>query len=171
MDFRVLLDRLGDNVDAVSVSIPDHMHALVGIEAMKRRKHLYCQKALAHTVWECRQMQQWAAKTGVITQHGTQGHSSTEYRLATRLVREGVIGKVKEIHSWCPLTGNERPRPLFPLAKRVLRLIRFPIIDSRCAFEYRGGSRRFQSHRRRPRAVPTSASRRRPSAVQVCSKS
>jgi predicted dehydrogenase len=115
-DFRVMFDKLGDTVDAISVSIPDHMHALVGIEAMKRRKHLYCQKPLAHTVWECRQMQRWAAKSGVVTQMGNQGHSSLEYRLATRLLREGAIGKLKEVHSWCPLTGNERTRLLEPPA-------------------------------------------------------
>ena len=115
-DFRVMFDQLGDTVDAISVSIPDHMHALVGIEAMKRGKHLYCQKPLAHTVWECRQMRLWAKKKGVITQLGQQGHSSVEYRLATRLIREGVIGKVKEVHSWCPLTGNERTRRSEPPA-------------------------------------------------------
>ena len=115
-DFRAMLDQLGDTVDAVSVAIPDHMHALVGIEAMKRGKHLYCQKPLAHTVWECRQMRKWAEKKNLITQMGQQGHSSLEYRLATRLIREGAIGKVKEVHSWCPLTGNERTRMIEPPA-------------------------------------------------------
>jgi len=109
-DFRVMFDKLGDTVDAISVSIPDHMHAFVGIDAMKRGKHLYCQKPLAHTVWECRQMRLWAAKKNVITQMGQQSNSSLEYRLATRLIREGAIGKVKEVHSWCALTGNERTR-------------------------------------------------------------
>jgi predicted dehydrogenase len=113
-DFRTMFDKLGDSLDAVSVSVPDHMHALIGIEAMKRGKHLYCQKPLAHTVWECRQMQRWAKKTGVVTQMGNQAHSSVEYRLATRLIREGAIGKVKEVHSWCPLTGNERTRLIEP---------------------------------------------------------
>jgi predicted dehydrogenase len=115
-DFRVMFDKLGDTVDAISVSIPDHMHALVGIEAMKRGKHLYCQKPLAHTVWECRQMRRWATKKGVVTQMVNQGHSSVEYRLATRLIREGVIGKVKEVISWSPLTGNERTRRSEPPA-------------------------------------------------------
>lgn len=113
-DFRVMLDQLGDKVDAISVSIPDHMHALVGITAMQRGKHLYCQKPLAHTVWECRQLQRWAAKTGVVTQMGNQGHSSTEYRMAVQLVRDGAIGKIREVHCWCPLTGNERTRRLEP---------------------------------------------------------
>jgi predicted dehydrogenase len=115
-DFRVMLEKLGDKVDAVVVATPDHMHALVGISAMQRGKHVYCEKPLAHTVWECRQMRLWAQKKNVVTQMGNQGHSSVEYRLATRLIREGVIGKVKEVHSWSQLTGNDRTRLLEPPA-------------------------------------------------------
>ncbi len=113
-DFRAMLDKLGDTVDAVTVAIPDHMHAFAAIAAMQRGKHVYCEKPLAHTVWECRQMSRWAAKTKVITQMGNQGHSSVEYRLAGRLIREGVIGKVKEVFSWVPFTGNEKTRRLVP---------------------------------------------------------
>ena len=107
-DFREMLAQLGDTVDAVNVATPDHMHALASIEAMRRGKHVFCQKPLAHTVWECRQMRRWAEKQGVVTQMGNQIHSAVEYRLATRLLREGVIGKVKEVHSWVAVAGNER---------------------------------------------------------------
>jgi predicted dehydrogenase len=113
-DFREMLDRLGDGVDAVCVAIPDHMHALASIEAMRRGKHVYCEKPLAHTVWECRQMAKWAERTKVITQMGNHAHSSVEYRLATRLIHEGAIGQVKEVVSWLPYTGNERTRRLEP---------------------------------------------------------
>ena len=95
-------------------AIPDHMHALAAIEAMRRGKHVYCEKPLAHTVWECRQMAKWAERTKVITQMGNHAHSSVEYRLATRLIHEGVIGRVKEVISWLPYTGNERTRRLEP---------------------------------------------------------
>lgn len=115
-DFRAMFEKLGDTVDAVNIAIPDHMHALVAIEAMKRGKHVYCQKPLAHTVWECRQMRLWAEKKGVVTQMGNQIHSAIEYRMATRLIREGAIGKVKEVHSWLAITGNERTRLLEPPA-------------------------------------------------------
>lgn len=115
-DFRQMLEQLGDKVDAINVAIPDHMHAMVAIEAMKRGKHVYCQKPLAHTVWEARQMQLWAAKKNVVTQMGNQIHSALEYRLGTRLLKEGAIGKIKEVHSWVGVTGNERTRLLEPPA-------------------------------------------------------
>lgn len=114
VDYREMLASLGDKVDGVSVSIPDHMHAHASIEAMKREKHVYCQKPLAHTVWEARQMSLYASSTRVVTQMGNQIHSNLEYRLGTRLIREGFIGKVKEVHSWASVTGNERNKLLTP---------------------------------------------------------
>src|SRR4051812_33303041 len=113
-NFRAMYEKLGDQIDAVMVAIPDHMHALVAIEAMKRGKHVYCQKPLAQTVWESRQMRRWADKKGVVTQMGNHIHSAVEYRLGTRLIREGTIGKVKEVYSWVAVSGNERTRLLEP---------------------------------------------------------
>ncbi len=107
-DYVAMYEKLGDTLDAVCVAIPDHSHARASIEAMKRGKHVYCQKPLAHTVWECRQMRLWAKKARVITQMGNQIHSNLEYRLGVRLLRDGAIGKVKEIHSWVGVDGRER---------------------------------------------------------------
>ena len=115
-DFRVMLEKLGDTVDAVIVATPDHMHARIAIEAMKRGRHVYCQKPLAHNVWESRQMRLWAAKKNVVTQMGNHIHSAVEYRMATRLIHEGAIGKVKEVYSWVSVAGNERTRLLEPPA-------------------------------------------------------
>ncbi len=115
-DFREMFNKLGDQIDAVNVAIPDHMHARVSTEAMIRGKHVYCQKPLAHTVWECRQMRLWAEKNKLITQMGNQIHSSIQYRMGTRLLKEGAIGKIKEVHSWVGVTGNERTRLLEPPA-------------------------------------------------------
>jgi len=113
-DFRVMLEQLGDKIDAVSIAIPDHQHAFAAVAAMQRGKHVYCQKPLAQTVWEARQMRLWAEKKGVVTQMGNHIHSNVEYRLATRLIRDGAIGKVKEVYSWVSVTGNERTRLLEP---------------------------------------------------------
>ncbi|HSI65682.1 MAG TPA: Gfo/Idh/MocA family oxidoreductase, partial [Candidatus Saccharimonadia bacterium] len=107
-DYMEMYNKLGDTLDAVCVATPDHSHARASIEAMKRGKHVYCQKPLAHTVWECRQMRLWAEKSGVITQMGNQIHSDIAYRLGVRLLREGAVGKIKEVHSWVSVDGRER---------------------------------------------------------------
>ena len=113
-DYRELLATLGDTLDAVIVDTPDHMHAPVAVAAMRAGRHVYCQKPLSHTLWEARQMRLWAEKSGVVTQMGNQIHSATEYRTATRLLRDLVIGKVREVFSWAGVTGNERTRLLAP---------------------------------------------------------
>jgi predicted dehydrogenase len=81
---------------------------------MQLGKHVYCQKPLAHTVWEARQMRLWAEKKNLTTQMGNQIHSSIEYRMGTRLIKEGAIGKIKEVYSWVGVTGNERTRMFQP---------------------------------------------------------
>jgi predicted dehydrogenase len=86
--------------DAVTVSTPDHMHAPVAMAAMALGKHVHCQKPLTHTVFEARQMRLAAKKAGVVTQMGNQIQSHEFYRTAVKLVRDGAIGKVKEVHSW-----------------------------------------------------------------------
>jgi len=107
-NYRTMLDKLGDQIDAVTVSTPDHMHALISIDAMKQGKHIYCQKPLTRTVWEARQMRLQAAKSGVITRLGNQIHSHTVYRTAVSAIQRGVIGKVKAVHSWVSTTGHGR---------------------------------------------------------------
>ena len=114
-DYREMLRELGDKVDAVSVSTPDHMHAPVSLLAMRLGKHVYCQKPLAHTVEEARIMREVAAETGVITQMGNQIHSAIEYRLATSLLRQRPIGAIREVHSWVGVGGNQYTRRLDPL--------------------------------------------------------
>ena len=105
-DYREMLETLGDKIDAVTVSTPDHMHAYIGLDAMRRGKHVYCQKPLTHNVWEARQMSLQAKKSGVITRLGNQIHSHEFYRTAVAAVHQGVIGKVKTVHSWCNATGH-----------------------------------------------------------------
>jgi predicted dehydrogenase len=105
-DYREMYARLGNEFDAVVVSTPDHMHAAIAMEAMRQGKHVYCQKPLSHTVWEARQMRLQAAKSKVRTQMGNQIHSASEYRTAVRLIQDGVIGKITEVHSWQRNPGN-----------------------------------------------------------------
>ena len=98
-DYRRLLDK-PDLFDAVIVGTPDHMHAPIALAAMQLGKHVYCEKPLAHTVSEARAMRLAAEKHGVVTQMGNQIQSHRFYRNAVKLVHDGAIGKVREVHSW-----------------------------------------------------------------------
>ena len=62
-----MLEKEGDKIDAVTIGIPDHMHAIATLDALRRKKHVFCQKPLTHTVWEARQVRLQAEKSGVIT--------------------------------------------------------------------------------------------------------
>jgi predicted dehydrogenase len=106
-DYREMFAKLGDQFDAVQVSTPDHWHALTSLDAMRQGKHVYCQKPLTHTVWEARQLRLAADRAKVITQMGNHIHSAKEYRTGVKLLRDGVIGKIKEVHSWMGNRGNK----------------------------------------------------------------
>lgn len=111
-DWRVLLDKEAGNLDSVNVSTPDHMHAPIGVSAMQLGKHVYGQKPLAHEIYEVRRMTEIAHQKKVVTQMGIQIHSNAYYRMAVRLVQDGVIGKIKEVHSWCNKSwGDMSARP------------------------------------------------------------
>jgi predicted dehydrogenase len=105
-DFRVMLDKQRD-IDAVTVSTPDHTHAVASMLAMRMGKHVYCQKPLTHSIYEARLMAETAAQMQVATQMGNQGHASGKLRRAVELVRAGVIGPVHEVHVWTN-------RPIWP---------------------------------------------------------
>ncbi len=98
-DWRKLLDK-AKGIDAVLVATPDHNHAIIAIAAMKHGKHVYCEKPLAHSVWEVRQMAKVAAEMGAVTQMGTQGHAFEGTRRAVEVIRSGAIGDVTELHVW-----------------------------------------------------------------------
>ena len=99
-DYREMLTELGDRVDAVVVSTPDHTHAPASMMAMNAGKPVYCQKPLTHSVYEARRLQEVAEKTGLATQMGNQGQSTDKYRRAVRMIRDGVIGKVSRVYAW-----------------------------------------------------------------------
>ncbi|HRQ88211.1 MAG TPA: Gfo/Idh/MocA family oxidoreductase [Bacteroidia bacterium] len=107
-DFREMFATMGDKIDAVTISTPDHMHAYCSISAMKLGKHVYCQKPLTHNVWEAREVAKMAAQKGLITRLGNQIHSHKFYRTAVQLVQSGRIGKVTQVHSWVPVPGHCR---------------------------------------------------------------
>lgn len=100
-DFRVMLEEMGDKIEAVLVGTPDHVHAVAAMAAMKHGKHVFCEKPLAHTVAEARAMRKEANDRKLITQMGNQGHSSETIRLFKEFVLDGAIGDVTEVHCGC----------------------------------------------------------------------
>ena len=112
-DFRVMLEREGRNIDAVTVSTPDHTHAVAALAALKLRKHVYCQKPLARTIGEVRVLMDAARAARVATQMGNQGHAGEGTRQIREWVEAGAIGTVREVHYWTnrPIwpQGLERP--------------------------------------------------------------
>jgi predicted dehydrogenase len=104
--YREMFDQLGETLDAVTVSTPDHMHAYITLDAMRRGLHVYCQKPLTHNVWEARQVALQAKQSNVITRLGNQIHSHSAYRSAAKAIQSGALGKVRQVHSWCAATGH-----------------------------------------------------------------
>lgn len=109
-DFREMLEKIGDKVDIVTVSTPDHTHAAAAVRAMRMKKHVYCQKPLTWSIREARMMRETAAEMGVITQMGNQGTSEDGLREAVEVIQSGAIGDVSEVHIW----SN---RPVWPQGK------------------------------------------------------
>jgi predicted dehydrogenase len=108
-DFRKMLEEMDKDIDAVTVSTPDHVHGVAGIMAMQMGKHIYCQKPLTQTVWESRVMRTLARDKKLATQMGNQGSAAGGLRRAVELIHAGVIGNPTELHVW----SN---RPIWPQA-------------------------------------------------------
>ncbi len=113
-DYRRMFDRIGKEIDAVTVSTPDHNHALASLMAIRLGKHVYCQKPLTHSVFEARVLMEAARKHGVCTQMGNQGSAENGLRRAVELVQAGIIGPVKEVHVWTN-------RPVWPQAPDITK--------------------------------------------------
>ena len=105
-DFRKMFDAMHTDIDAVVVGTPDHTHAVACMAALKRGKHVYCEKPLAHTIGEIRRVRKAALDAKVVTQLGNQGHSSGRIRSLCEWVWDGAIGKVTEVHAACDAFGG-----------------------------------------------------------------
>jgi len=118
-DFRKMLRELDDQIDAVTISTPDHTHHAAGMLAISMGKHVFIQKPLARTIGETRELLLAARRHDVITQMGNQGHAGEGLRLAREWVQAGLIGTVREVHVWTrkmevgpyKSTRKERPAP------------------------------------------------------------
>lgn len=116
-DFRELLSEQSGKIDAVSIGVPDHQHALITQHALREGLHVYCEKPLTKTVWEARQIAREAAAAGTVNRMGNQIHSEYQYRVIKPVIQEEkMIGKIKEVHSWISAPGHGRSGLLEPPA-------------------------------------------------------
>jgi predicted dehydrogenase len=119
-DFRKMLDEMGKSIDAVTISTPDHVHAVAASMAMRMGKHCFCQKPLTHTIHEARRIGEIAREMKVATQMGNQGTADDGLRRGAAQIRAGALGTVKEVHVWTnrPIwpQGVSRPAPQDPPA-------------------------------------------------------
>ena len=111
-DYREMIEAESDRIDAVVVGTADHHHAPASIRAIRKGKHVYCEKPLTHTVEESRIIAQAAKARGVATQLGTQIHADDNYRRVVEIIQSGAIGDVTDVHVWVGKGwgGGERPQ-------------------------------------------------------------
>ncbi|MHC4169471.1 MAG: Gfo/Idh/MocA family protein [Planctomycetota bacterium] len=116
-DFRKMLDKEGKNIDAVTVSTPDHIHAVAAMGAIKRGKHVYCQKPLAHDIYEVRKLTEAARQYKVVTQMGIQIHAEPAVKRVAEIIKSGLIGKVRKVDIWSNKNwgGGTRPTESMPV--------------------------------------------------------
>src|SRR6202789_4080209 len=113
-DFRQMLDQMGNQIDAVTISTPDHLHAIVASAAMKMHKAVFCQKPLTQTIYEARYLRKMAKDRKIVTQMGNQGSAADGLRRAVETIQDGLIGQVHEVHVWTnrPVWPQAMDRPL-----------------------------------------------------------
>ncbi|MCP3918843.1 MAG: Gfo/Idh/MocA family oxidoreductase [bacterium] len=108
-DYRAMLVEMGEELDAVCISTPDHMHAPVAVRAMELGLHCYCEKPLAWAAPEARLMARIAREKGLVTQMGNGASANDGFRAGVELLRSGALGKISEVHVWTN-------RPIWPQA-------------------------------------------------------
>jgi len=106
-DWREMFDKESKKIDAVTVAIPDHNHALVGHSAMQLNKHLYLQKPLTHDIYEARVLTRAAKKYKVVTQMGDQGASSGGMQTLREWIEADLLGEIEKVYCWTD-------RPVWP---------------------------------------------------------
>ncbi|MDX9868377.1 MAG: Gfo/Idh/MocA family oxidoreductase [Kiritimatiellia bacterium] len=116
-DYREMYDKAGKSVDAVLVATPDHWHALPTVEAMQLGKHVYTEKPIARTVWEVRRLMEAARRYNVVTHMGNQGHSFASHQTFTSWVRKGLLGEIREVHTWTTMRLLDAAGKIPELAK------------------------------------------------------
>jgi predicted dehydrogenase len=112
-DFRKMFDEMGKEIDAITVSVPDHNHAVIAMMGVKNKKHVYVQKPMTHYVAEARALRKAAQENKVATSLGNQGTATNGLRVGVEAIQDGIIGNVHEVHVWTN-------RPIWPQAPGIL---------------------------------------------------
>lgn len=112
-DFRVMLEEMKDDIDAVMISTPDHTHAVAAMACMQSGKHVYVEKPLTHNIYEARMLTETAKRLSLVTQMGNQGNSSNDIRRICEWIWAGEIGDVRQVHAWTnrPVWPQGLPAP------------------------------------------------------------
>ncbi len=119
-DFRRMLVDMDRDIDAVTISGPDHMHGVAAMTAMRLGKHVYVQKPLTHNIYEARQLTEGARKHKVVSQMGNQGASNPGQEQMKKWFDQGLLGTVETVHVWTnrpvwpqgiPVPSESVPRP------------------------------------------------------------
>ncbi len=147
-DYRKMLEQMDDSIDAVTVSTPDHTHAVAALMAMRMGKHVYCQKPMTHSIEEARMMADVAREKKLMTQMGNQHTANPVLRQSAALIKAGVIGPVREVHIWTDrpvwpqgigLKVNEPPTPAHVHWNEWIGPAKHrPYSDAYHAFKWRG---------------------------------
>ena len=112
-DYRVMFDKIGKQIDAVFIATPNHHHAPASLLAMQAGKGVFCEKPLCHDIAEARLLREMARQAKAPTQMGNQGHCQDGYRRLCEFIWAGVVGQIKETHSWTDrANGGVGPRPV-----------------------------------------------------------
>jgi predicted dehydrogenase len=111
-DYREMLAAMGDQIDVVLISTPDHTHFPIAMACMEAGKHVFVQKPLAHNIWQCRTLKKAMDRYGVVTNMGNQGHTFDGMRMIKEWVDRGIVGEVREVHCWTD-------RPMMPWFRRM----------------------------------------------------
>ena len=105
-DFRRMLDEMDKEIDAVIIATPDNTHAVAAAQSLRMGKPVYCEKPLAHDIFEVRHLRQLANQYKVATQLGNQGTASESFRRAAEIIQSGLLGEIREVHAWNDSGGS-----------------------------------------------------------------
>ncbi len=141
LDYREMLETLGDRLDGVVVCTPDHNHAVIGMDCMKRGKHILLEKPMCHNMYEAFALRDAGRKFKVATQQGNERHSSDDVRRRVELIQAGAIGPVREVFYWTSrsIGGDDTGMTVAPRTNvsETFKLWSVPVVEEEAFVDYK----------------------------------